>query len=180
MVETARMETMMTRLSALAMMTALAMISGCNVPRCPRLDIVDRNGVVACFEAGAPLAPSDEQTVSQEDMEKMDTWLKMELVGLMPEYYSMKAIEDCLPQVTVIFHTDGDFRCSESSTGWCAGLQSDTVLQVSARKGDCAWKTSYRHELTHWLERCVRGITDENHLEPEFQFVESIQNGMCP
>ena len=73
--------------------------------------------------------------------------------------------QDAMREVRVFVYPD-KFHCVSSPTGWCNGVQD--YQDLSLRALDCPGKSALTHEIAHFLEQYVKGITDYDHVvEPE-------------
>lgn len=71
------------------------------------------------------------------------------------------------------YELDGDWV-----NGKCAGQEDGPDMWVVAYP--CLWETAYRHELGHWIQLNVRGITDLEHKDPTvWPVVDAVPEGAC-
>jgi len=125
-----------------------AALSGCG--RTP--SFVTGHGVQVFLET------SDGAGLDREQAEQMEAYL---LEGVARLGYGDARPRRCLAQAQVRL-LKSFFTCYDGERR-CAGEQWDEVLLV-ARAG-CPFSSAYVHELAHWLQECVHGAYDPDHLE---------------
>ena len=70
------------------------------------------------------------------------------------------------------------FGCIASPTGYCSGEQDGLNLDIADL--GCPGKSAVTHEMAHWLQQDIYGITDYNHTDKAFWAIaDSAADGSC-
>lgn len=144
----------------------ILLASSCLSTGCSRIpDYTSPNGVSYFYEAD--VTPWE---TSQIDAQEAGFLAAIEVH---PGYENSRA---ALAGVSVTVY-GAKYHCNTSATGWCDG--DEDFANLSVVRLDCPGNSALTHEMLHWLDWTLRGVTDYDHTGPLWSIADAVQPGGC-